>query len=64
MATIKQMVHADYQKRVKSLSVPELMFIIADAREAMTANPENPNNGFYQDEIHYCAAELRRRGVK
>lgn len=65
MSTIKQMVHQDYQRRVRGMSVPELMYVIADAREAIQANPDSPNNGFYQDEIHYCAGELRRRqGVR
>jgi hypothetical protein len=39
----------------------ELRYIIKDATEAAEANKENPNNGFYLDEVHYAAAELRKR---
>ena len=53
--------HAEYQKNMKNKSVPELMYIIKDATEAMNLNPDNPKNGYYQDEVHYAAAELRKR---
>lgn len=56
-----QINHGEYQKKVKKLSVAELQFIIKDCREAMRALPENPKNGYYADEIHYCNAELLRR---
>jgi len=58
---MKTMNHAEYQRGLKRKSVPELLFIVQDAHEAIQANPTNPNNGFYQDEIHYAAAELNRR---
>lgn len=58
----KKMDHSDYQRRLKSKSDEELKFIIKDAREAIEANPDNPNNGYYQDEISYAGMELRRRG--
>lgn len=61
MVADKVMNHTAYQKSLKKKDEPSLRFIIKDAREAMEANPENPNNGYYQDEIHYAAAELRRR---
>lgn len=57
----KVMNHAKYQASLRGKDVSSLEFIIKDAREAIAANPENPNNGYYQDEIHYAAAELRRR---
>ena len=53
--------HAEYQRGLKHKSIPELQFIARDAREAIEANPDNPKAGHYQDEIHYAAAELRRR---
>jgi len=59
--TTKKMDHASYQRRVRGLSDASLAFIIQDAKEAMEAMPENPNNGHYADEVAYCAAELARR---
>ena len=53
--------HAEYQKNCKAKSEAELRYTIKDAREAIEANPEGHKAGYYQDEIHYCAAELRRR---
>jgi len=61
MSVIKKMNHADYQERVKKLSYEELKYTVADARAAIEAYPENPNAGYYMDEIHYCLAEIRRR---
>ena len=60
---LKQMNHAEYQKKVKRLPVEALRYIIKDCREVIRVNPEGRNNGYYMDEIHYCHAELRRRGV-
>lgn len=60
----KVMDHGKYQKGLKSKSIVELEFIIKDAGEAIAANPDNPNNGYYQDEIHYAAMELRKRRNK
>lgn len=57
----KTMDHAAYQRKLKTKSEAELRFIIQDANEAQRANPDNPNNGYYADEIHYANAELRRR---
>jgi hypothetical protein len=34
---------------------------IKDCREAIEAMPHGPKAGWYMDEIHYCAAELKRR---
>jgi hypothetical protein len=58
---MNQINHSDYQKKVKTLSIESLRFIIRDCQEAMNAMPNNPKNGFYQDEIHYCVMELNKR---
>jgi hypothetical protein len=56
-----QIDHAAYQKRMKSKTVPELMFIIKDCKEAIAAFPGGYKAGYYADEIHYAAMELRKR---
>ena len=56
--------HTEYRKIVKRKTYESLVYTIKDAREAMNAMPEGPKAGFYMDEIHYCAAELRRRGLR
>ena len=56
-----QINHTQYQKKVKSLSTESLRFIIKDCKEAINAMPNNPKNGYYQDEIHYCVIELNKR---
>lgn len=53
--------HAAYQKKLKYYTVEMLRYVIADATAAIKAMPDNPKNGYYQDEIHYCSMELRRR---
>lgn len=57
----KKMDHAAYQKRCRKLDDAALEFTIKDAKEAVAANPHNPNNGYYADEICYAAMDLRRR---
>jgi hypothetical protein len=57
----KRIDHAAYPRRCRTRSEMELRFIIADARAALDAMPDNPNAGFYLDEINYCADELARR---
>jgi hypothetical protein len=44
----------------------ELNFVIKDCGEVLSVWPDTPNNGYYADEICYCADEIRRRlnGVK
>jgi hypothetical protein len=59
--TMKTMNHTEYPRRLWQRSVEELRFIIKDATEAQRANPSNPNNGYYADEVLYAAAELSRR---
>lgn len=56
-----QLDHASYPRRCRRLSEAELLYIIADCRESISAWPDSPNAGRYQDEIHYAAAELERR---
>jgi hypothetical protein len=43
------------------MSDAELLFTIADCQQTLAAWPDSPNAGYYQDEIHYAAAELARR---
>ena len=57
----KIMNHDEYQKDLKSKSVSALRFIVEDACEAIKAQPDGINAGYYADEIHYAHAELRRR---
>ena len=59
---MKQMNHIEYPKRLRTKTDAELRFIIQDAKEAMAAMPDNPNNEYYADEVCYCANELKRRG--
>jgi len=47
--------------KVKNLSMESLRYIIEDCKSAMNAMPNNPKNGIYQDEIHYCAMEIYKR---
>jgi hypothetical protein len=63
MAEITQIDHAEYQKKVKRMTVEELKYTVRDCREAIDAHPEGHKAGYYQDEIHYCAGELRKRGT-
>jgi hypothetical protein len=61
MAVKKYMDHNLYSKALVNLSKAALRYSLKDAREARDAMPEGINNGFYADEVHYIAAELRRR---
>lgn len=60
----KQMNHRDYPRRLRARSVESLRFIIQDASAALRAYPHSGNASYYADEIHYAAAELRRRGME
>jgi hypothetical protein len=60
----KVMNHTEYPKQMKKRTEEELRYTIKDAGLAIEANPDNLNNGYYRDEQLYCAAELRRRGLK
>jgi len=58
---MKTMNHSEYMKACKSKSDNSLRYIIKDANEAMLAMPENENNSYYADEVHYAAMELKAR---
>lgn len=58
----KKMDFAAYGKRVRKMTEEQLRFIIRDATEA--ARCRGVNEGYYWDEVHVCAQELRRRGLK
>lgn len=53
--------HTEYQKKCKKMSIEALKYTIQDCKKTIEANPDNPNNGYYQDEISYCGMELRKR---
>lgn len=57
----KKMNHTEYQKKLKTKTKEMLEYTIKDASEAIKADPDNPNCGYYQDEISYCMMELRYR---
>lgn len=59
----KKMDHTKYPLSLRKKTDSELRFIRDDAKEAVRVNPENPNNGYYQDEVIYASQELRRRGL-
>ena len=58
---LKRMDHNEYPRSLKGKSEAMLRYIIKDAQEAIAANPENPNNGYYQDEVNYACTEIHRR---
>ena len=49
---IPQIDHKNYPKKLKSLDINALHYIIKDCQEAINANPDNPKNGYYADEIN------------
>jgi hypothetical protein len=59
--TDHQIDHAVYQRWVKTVSIASLQYIIRDCQEAIAANPDNPKNSKYADEIAYCGMEIKRR---
>jgi len=62
--TTLEMNHTEYMRKVKNLCEASLRYIIQDCREAIEAMPNNPKNGYYADEIHYCSMELAKRKNK
>jgi hypothetical protein len=50
-----------YRERLKTKSEAELKYIIQDAGEAAGAMPDGPKVGYYQDEVHEAARELKKR---
>lgn len=61
---IPQIDHKNYPKKLKSLDISALHYIIKDCQEAINAMPNNPKNGYYADEINYCLMELSNRKNK
>lgn len=59
-----QINHSEYQKKVKTMDMAQLLFVIQDCREAIVAMPNGHKAGYYQDEIHYCYMEIARRNKK
>lgn len=57
----KSMNHAEYQKAMRGKTEAELHWIIKDAGEAVKANPDGVNAGYYADEVNYASSELYRR---
>lgn len=53
--------HSEWMRKVKTMSVDSLRYVIKDCQEAIKANPENPKCGEYQDTICYCSQELAKR---
>ena len=64
MFATKFMDHKEYPKLLKAIGDHSLRMIIKDCQEAIEAFPENPNCGYYQDEINYCSSELYKRRSK
>jgi hypothetical protein len=53
--------HAEYQEKMKTKTVLELLFIIRDASEAARIMIDGEKNGYYLDEVNYASMELNRR---
>ena len=60
----KTMQWAMYTERIEKLPSVALRFIMIDAQEAIDAMPDGINAGYYADEIHISASELRKRARK
>jgi len=58
-----QIDHAAYQKKLRSYSEAQLHYVYQDATEAARLNPDSEKAGYWQDEAHYAAMELSRRGL-
>jgi hypothetical protein len=61
MAVKKYMDHNLYMAALKKRSDDALLYGLQDARSALDAMPDGINAGFYADEVHYFAMEIRRR---
>jgi len=57
----KQMNHAEYQAKVKRMTYAQLTYVVKDATRAIEAMPNGDNEGYYADEVNYCADEISRR---
>jgi hypothetical protein len=58
-----QINHSEYIAKTKKMDEATLRFIIKDCQEALKALPNCDKAGYYQDEICYCAMELKRRNL-
>jgi hypothetical protein len=60
---MKKMDHGACQKRMKTLPMVSLQFILKDATEAAEAAESlgSPNAGYYRDEAHYAGMEITAR---
>lgn len=56
--------HAHWMKKVKTMTISELQYVIKDCTEAITANPDNPKCSEYTDIKIYCGQELRKRNAR
>ncbi len=61
MSGDKIMNHTEYPKKCRRMTIESLLYTIEDCKKAIAANLENPNVGYYADEINYCSMELRKR---
>ena len=60
---MKRMDHVEYPKKLRAMKESQIRFIITDCKAALAALPDNPNAGYYLDEINYCSDELARRRI-
>ena len=56
-----QINHKEYQAHTRKMTVASLRWTIKDCKKAIAAMPDGHKAGYYADEIHYCAMELKRR---
>jgi hypothetical protein len=56
-----QIDHGEYPLRIMSASAAALRYTISDAQQAISACPNGHKAGYYADEVHYCAMELKHR---
>jgi len=56
-----QMNFAAVEKKARGMSVDSLRYAINDAKEAIRSLPDGPKAGYYQDEVHVYAKELKDR---
>lgn len=52
------------KQQARAMSAEALHYSISDCRKTLEAYPESENAGYYMDEIHTFAEELRRRAGK
>lgn len=57
----EQVNFAEKKAQARRMDVASLMWSIKDAQAAERANPTGPKAGYYLDEVHVFAEELRRR---